>query len=90
MFQSLLAERFNLKVSRQSKVLPVLVLAVAKDGPKLTENTGRFGMDMGRSKLTIYGCEMNTLADGLGLKLESRKMPIQFIVIDHIDRPSEN
>jgi hypothetical protein len=90
MFQSLLAERFNLKVSRQSKVLPVLVLAVAKDGPKLTENTGRFGMDMGRSKLTIYGCEMNTLADELGLKLESCKMPIQFIVIDHIDRPSEN
>ena len=35
MFQNLLAERFNLKLHRQKKELPVLTLLVAKGGPKL-------------------------------------------------------
>jgi len=36
MLQSLLAERFNLKVSPQTKDLPVYALVVAKGGPKMT------------------------------------------------------
>ena len=35
MLQNLLAERFNLKLHRQKKELPVLALLVAKGGPKL-------------------------------------------------------
>lgn len=35
MLQSLLADRFKLKVSRATKELPVLALVIAKDGPKL-------------------------------------------------------
>lgn len=35
MLQSLLADRFKLKVSQSSKELPVFELVVAKDGPKL-------------------------------------------------------
>jgi uncharacterized protein (TIGR03435 family) len=35
MFQNLLAERFNLKLHREKKELPVLALLVAKGGPKL-------------------------------------------------------
>lgn len=31
-----------------------------------------------------------TLEDSLGLKLEPTKTPVQFLVIDHIERPSEN
>jgi bla regulator protein blaR1 len=30
------------------------------------------------------------LLDQLGLKLESRKSNIQVIVVDHVERPSEN
>jgi len=30
------------------------------------------------------------LQDQLGLKLESRKMPVEMLIIDHIERPSEN
>lgn len=37
MVQSLLADRFQLKVSHESKELPVYNLVVAKDGPKLHE-----------------------------------------------------
>jgi uncharacterized protein (TIGR03435 family) len=39
MVQALLAERFNLKVSHQTKELPVYALIVAKNGPKLTPAT---------------------------------------------------
>ena len=37
MMQSLLADRFKLKVSHQTKELPVYALVVAKNGPKLQE-----------------------------------------------------
>jgi uncharacterized protein (TIGR03435 family) len=37
MLQSLLADRFKLKVTRETKELPVFTLVVAKGGPKLTE-----------------------------------------------------
>jgi uncharacterized protein (TIGR03435 family) len=30
------------------------------------------------------------IGDQLGLKLESRKSSMQVIVVDHVDRPSEN
>jgi uncharacterized protein (TIGR03435 family) len=30
------------------------------------------------------------LQDQLGLKLESRKMPVEMLIIDHIERPNEN
>lgn len=39
MAQSLLAERFGLKISHESQELPVYVLVVAKNGPKLTPAT---------------------------------------------------
>jgi bla regulator protein blaR1 len=47
MVQSMLVERFKLKVTHQTKELPVYVLVVAKNGPKLTKSTvpplGPFG-----------------------------------------------
>lgn len=35
MLQSLLAERFNLKIHRETKILPIYALLVTKNGPKL-------------------------------------------------------
>jgi uncharacterized protein (TIGR03435 family) len=172
MVQSLLADRFKLRVSHTTKVLPVYALVIAKRGPKLKEakpgdtypngikgpdGVARPGMMrmIGRSDLTGQGVSMEILArqlafllgltvldqtglkgnydfalqwtpeqktavmfkgaeDGnpgpanappvdssgpslftaiqeqLGLKLESTKGPVDIIVIDHIERPSEN
>jgi uncharacterized protein (TIGR03435 family) len=39
MLQTMLAERFKLVVRHQAKEMPVYILAVAKNGPKLTEAT---------------------------------------------------
>lgn len=172
MVQALLADRFRLKVSHQTKELPVYALVVAKGGPKLTEtqvpppfrdgtaapNRGFRGIRMmGPGQLTGTNINIRLLADilsrqrelgrlvidetglkgnydwtlkwtpdqggpmfkgpdggppsadtpapdssgpsiftaleeQLGLKLESRKGPIESLVIDSIDieRPSEN
>jgi uncharacterized protein (TIGR03435 family) len=173
MLQSLLADRFKLKVSRATKELPVYALVVAKNGPKLTEakpgdtyQNGIKGPDghpaggagmmrMGPGQLTGQGLPMESLAhllseqvgrnivdqtglkgkydftlqwapdqrpagmlmgpegpkpatdnapppdtsgpsiftaiqEQLGLKLESTKGPVEIIVIDHVEQPSEN
>jgi uncharacterized protein (TIGR03435 family) len=38
LLQSLLAERFNLKIRRETKQLPIYALVVAKNGPKLNKS----------------------------------------------------
>lgn len=168
LLQPLLAERFKLAVHRETKVLPIYELVVAKNGPKLKEATPadsssdgikspngvpRAGMMMMRpGQLTGQGIPMTSLAnqlsrqlhrtvidktgltrkydvtlqwtddhsdsmfkgpDGspqradpapdasgpslftaiqeqLGLKLQSTKGPVETIVIDHVEMPSEN
>jgi uncharacterized protein (TIGR03435 family) len=162
--QSLLAERFKLKVSHAIKELPVYALVVGKNGPKPTPTKGQPGgpgpkrgpwIDAGRGQLNSAGMSMADLADTLslysdvegrkvldrtgltgkydiklqwtpmedqptipaasnagghdgtqpdssgpsiftaiqgqlGLKLVPTKGPVDVIVIDHIERPSEN
>ncbi len=154
MLQSLLAERFGLKVSHQTKDLPVFALVVAKGGPKFHEvkpddkspdlpwGPGQFTLrnssmailvtvmtnQMNRMVIDQTGLKGNydftvqwrkdqtmsgmprggdpgsdgapldspgpsfstALQEQLGLKLESTKAPVDVIVIDHIDRPTEN
>ncbi|HEY6250019.1 MAG TPA: M56 and DUF3738 domain-containing protein [Candidatus Angelobacter sp.] len=43
MLQSLLAERFNLKVSHSTKELPIYALVVAKNGPKFSQSAAPSG-----------------------------------------------
>jgi uncharacterized protein (TIGR03435 family) len=79
MLQTLLAERFNLKIHRETKDEPVYFLVIAKNGPKLqdakTGNTLAVNADgtPARSRIQIgpgsktyaYSTSMNTLGDFL-------------------------
>jgi uncharacterized protein (TIGR03435 family) len=69
MLQTLLADRFQLKIRREMKDLPVYALVVAKNGPKLKANTdgvpGGIETTMnfkGYSQLTARNVPMPTLA----------------------------
>ena len=155
--RTLLADRFELAVHHDTKEAPVYALLVAKDGPKLKENTdprgGRQGMGMrpggqltaiaapvpmlanllsnlmgrpviDKTGLTAkYDFELHwtpdpgqtllppgapapaveappldpsgptiftALQEQLGLRLESQKGPVDMIVIDRVEKPSEN
>jgi bla regulator protein blaR1 len=164
MVQSLLAERFNLKVSHSSKELPIYALVVAKNGPKMAKSADappgpggpggegpRSMMSFQMGELTATAISMSMLADRiargvgrnvvdktglegrydftlhwtsgrqglsagptdaiqgpapssdssgpsiytalqeqLGLKLESQKGPVETLVIESIEKPSEN
>lgn len=75
MLQSLLAERFKLKVSHSSKEAPIYALVVAKNGPKLTQSAdsasgpagtiarGQFRFAPG--ELNAVGMLLSNLADQL-------------------------
>jgi uncharacterized protein (TIGR03435 family) len=158
--QALLAERFKLSVSNQTKEVPVYALVVANDGPKFSETTanpiGSVGnspqgqiralrIRLSRGEIDITGGGIGDLAkelskrlgrevldktglkgnydltlrwpdesqaqpsiqdsrpldppgpslfaaiqEQLGLKLESQKGPVRTLVLEHIEKPSEN
>ena len=153
MFQTLLADRFQLKTHRETKELPVYAVTVGKNGPKLSkaDPAGKgTQMSMGRGQLKAKKASIEQLAkllgnqlgrtvldktglagdfdfeltwtpdvtgplgpkeggvDGpppvdpggpsiftaiqeqLGLKLESQKGPVEILVIDSVERASEN
>jgi uncharacterized protein (TIGR03435 family) len=141
MEQSLLAERFKLKVHFERREAPTYALVIARGRPKLTpakndekprlsaqgdEMTAiavtleewlqspfmggrlaenRTGLD-GRYDFTLtYSARspdvaqdggaqapplLNAVQDQLGLKLEPSKGSVEYIVVDQIERPSEN
>ena len=140
MFQTLLADRFQLRVHREMKDVPVYALVAAKNGPKLktsaadgkfsamqepamggqgirltavhetmTQFAGQIGLYAGRPILDMTGLAgsydftlewdsssqsgpsiFTAVEEQLGLKLEARKSPMEILVIDHAEKPSEN
>jgi len=160
MLRALLAERFNLKLHRESKENAVYIIAVGKGGPKMMERkpddntphsilnqraqtglqltgqntslaelfsflqallsrsdqyarplldgtglTGRFDFEVTYLPDRIQSGGLGAAAPGglgdppdlvtavqeqLGLKLESKKVPMEALVIDHAEKPSEN
>jgi bla regulator protein blaR1 len=82
MLQSLLADRFKLKLSRETKQLPIYDLVVAKGGPKLTPTTVPAAppipsaneqsrprgpmMMMSPGRITAKAVDMSALAELLG------------------------
>lgn len=167
MVKNLLADRFNLVLHRDTKTLPVYVLVIGKNGPKLRESQpgdtysngiqGPDGRPAGAGMLVVRAGQITaqavsisrlaeilsrqlgrtvidktgltgkydftlelpqddghapmlrgdqsdstlptetsgpsvftTIQDQLGLKLESEKGPGEILVIDHVQKPSEN
>ncbi len=139
--RSVLADRFQLKVHPETKVLPVYELVVAKGGFKLKQADGEAnlgGMNTNRGLIHVprgpigarfivglsnatgrivvdktgltgyYDIELKwtpdedlaagvsgptlftALEEQLGLKLVSNKAPVDVLVVDHVERPSEN
>jgi uncharacterized protein (TIGR03435 family) len=146
MLQSLLADRFKLKVHHETRPLSVYALVAGKSGPKFKPSTpeepsvGRFNVNGRIETMTFTTVSMDDLADALtgsysdrpiidktgltgnydikleatpqsritrdpqpadlsiftavqeqlGLKLEPTKAPVDVLVVDHIEKPSEN
>jgi bla regulator protein blaR1 len=144
MLQGLLADRFQLKLHRETREWPVYALIAVKNGPKVNEaapdasgwvNVGVKGRNY---TMTFPGHDMDTLADTLnnsagldrpvvdrtgltgkfamkimftpargepeagdlsifealqeqlGLRLTPQSAPIEFLVVDHVAKPSGN
>ncbi len=149
MLQSLLADRFKLKLHREQREIPVYVLVVGKTGPKFKESaadaktSGHIGVNGRNQVMTLTKTTMEGVAgdlqiyvdrpvvdktgltgtydikleatpffrltrnpdipsdpadiDGftavqqqLGLKMEAQKAMMEVLVIDHVEKPSEN
>ena len=73
MLQSLLAERFNLKLSHSTKELPIYALLVNKNGPKLSPAANPAGPSGSsshkRGESTMTAMPMNRFADWLSRQL---------------------
>ena len=67
MLQTLLADRFKLKLHREKKELPVYALVVGKDGPKLRPSTadGDSDMQVAAGSFVFQRTSMQDLADRL-------------------------
>lgn len=75
MLQTLLADRFRLKVHRETRELTVYSLMVAKNGPKLAEHTGEARSSTGTSyesgvlTMNATKASMASFANSLGRQL---------------------
>jgi len=144
MLQSLLGERFNLAVHRETRQIPGYALVTGKSGPKLhsaarpgpfpmfralsghasgssismpdladrlsrtpfglerpvvefTGLTGRFDLTLDWSPIDRQGENPNgpstftALEEQLGLKLEPRKLPLEILIVDKVNKtPTDN
>ncbi len=80
MVQSMLADRFNLKISRTKKELPMYALVVANHGPKLTESKLPPPSPMGGSPAARRGPGGGEGFRMMGLgHLEGRAVTIRFL-----------
>jgi uncharacterized protein DUF3738 len=96
MLQSLLEERLQLKYHRETKEEPAYALRAGKYDVDL-----QFAPDQAQFQAppslpptplaSLNGPSLFTaLQKQLGLKLESKKGPVEMFFIDHVERPSDN
>lgn len=84
MLQSLLEDRFKLKVHRENKVLPLYFLTVAKNGLKLPKSTEGDCVDspLANGQRPLPPCASATVAfeSSTGLDLEGRKVGMEDLI----------
>ena len=139
MAQTLLADRFRLKVHREMRPVAVYALVIAKGGPKLqtpkpreprhiesypgfmsgtnvpvssfieeyaskvdlpvidkTQLSGRFNFtlrwtpDSAAHPDPSFGSIFTEIQSQLGLKFDPQKLPVEVLIIDHVEKPSAN
>jgi bla regulator protein BlaR1 len=94
MEQSLLADRFQLKAHVETRQMPEYALVVVKSGSQIVNKTGlqgRFNFTLKFSGSVDDAPALPTaLQEQLGLRLVSENGPMEVVVIDHLERPSEN
>ncbi|HVW07678.1 MAG TPA: TIGR03435 family protein [Bryobacteraceae bacterium] len=147
LLQRLLADRFALKVHRETREIPVYVMVEGKNGPKFKESNpeepekNHVGVNGRNQSLEFQQGTMGELAERipgaaladrpvidqtgltgkydihleatlyfrinnnpqpddlsifdaiqqqLGLRLEAQKMPMEVLVVDHVEKPTEN
>jgi uncharacterized protein (TIGR03435 family) len=140
MLQHLLADRFHLKLHRETREISVYALVPGRNGPKVRESAtapanGKGAIDIGKGELIARAASMAhfveiltdnldrpvldktdltghydftlnydqssrvdwrlgpallSLVQDLGLRLEQRKAPFEILVVDSVERPSEN
>ena len=97
MLQSLLEDRFKLKAHRETRELPLFELTKGGAKVKLSEdqtpptalaagNGARGGASTRPSGQSLF----SAVEEQLGRKLEASTGPLPVLVIDSIERPSEN
>ncbi len=69
MLKALLAERFQLKMSKESKPLPAYALVVAKSGLKLEKAAESGGTSWGGAMMTAQGRPMGDIANMIASRL---------------------
>ncbi len=84
--QSLLEDRFQLRVHNGTKEMPAYALVVAKDGPKLSPSTKNTGYSSRQGQLVCSGMSMDSLASVLSgmenrIVLDQTKLPGDYAFI---------
>ena len=54
------------------------------------QTAARTGVTLAADPTNGFGRIAEAVENQLGLKLESRKIPVEMLIIDHVERPSEN
>ena len=100
MLQTLLLERFKMKVHRETRQLPVYVLLPGK-GPAKTGLAGVYDYTVDLSGLGFNGQPpqdptagpsiFTAVQENLNLRLEAQRAPVEVLVIDQVEKiPVEN
>jgi uncharacterized protein (TIGR03435 family) len=79
MLRKLLADRFQLALHREQRVLPVYVLTVGRNGPKLTASDAK---DTGRNDSSISITNIDTTLVGRGETMASLAIVLQGFLLD--------